>query len=195
MREYLPYLEEQGMLWLDGEYIIDPYLQNKKEYKGLLRRQDRNYYMPDSESVLFYGSEKTLVKNEEYETVFRLLTKEIRDRDKAEEILEEISGYVTREDWGVKEAMNCLYDQDVAFSSDRTVERMVEALSNWTYTIRRWSECGYCRKELQKENEDLKYVTAADQKKAVKETEKKVYPNDPCPCGSGKKYKKCCGRK
>lgn len=26
-------------------------------------------------------------------------------------------------------------------------------------------------------------------------TEKKIYPNDPCPCGSGKKYKKCCGRK
>ncbi len=25
--------------------------------------------------------------------------------------------------------------------------------------------------------------------------EKKVYPNDPCPCGSGKKYKQCCGRK
>ena len=24
---------------------------------------------------------------------------------------------------------------------------------------------------------------------------KKVYPNDPCPCGNGKKYKKCCGRK
>ena len=24
--------------------------------------------------------------------------------------------------------------------------------------------------------------------------QKKVYPNDPCPCGSGKKYKKCCGR-
>lgn len=25
--------------------------------------------------------------------------------------------------------------------------------------------------------------------------EKKIYPNDPCPCGSGKKYKKCCGKK
>ena len=23
---------------------------------------------------------------------------------------------------------------------------------------------------------------------------RKIYPNDPCPCGSGKKYKKCCGR-
>ncbi len=27
-----------------------------------------------------------------------------------------------------------------------------------------------------------------------KRAEKKVYPNDPCPCGSGKKYKQCCGR-
>ena len=23
---------------------------------------------------------------------------------------------------------------------------------------------------------------------------RKIYPNDPCPCGSGKKFKKCCGR-
>jgi len=29
----------------------------------------------------------------------------------------------------------------------------------------------------------------------VKRTEDKIYPNDPCPCGSGKKYKQCCGRK
>ena len=28
-----------------------------------------------------------------------------------------------------------------------------------------------------------------------KRTEAKVYPNDPCPCGSGKKYKQCCGRR
>ena len=31
-------------------------------------------------------------------------------------------------------------------------------------------------------------LTKADKEKAVK-----IYPNDPCPCGSGKKYKKCCG--
>ena len=28
----------------------------------------------------------------------------------------------------------------------------------------------------------------------ARRTEKKIYPNDPCPCGSGKKYKNCCGR-
>mgnify|MGYP002621349921 CR=1 FL=1 len=31
--------------------------------------------------------------------------------------------------------------------------------------------------------------------KAPEVKPKKIYPNDPCPCGSGKKYKKCCGRK
>lgn len=34
-----------------------------------------------------------------------------------------------------------------------------------------------------------------DEDKTVVKTEKKVYPNDSCPCGSGKKYKKCCGKK
>ncbi len=28
----------------------------------------------------------------------------------------------------------------------------------------------------------------------VRRTDKKIYPNDLCPCGSGKKYKNCCGR-
>ena len=32
-------------------------------------------------------------------------------------------------------------------------------------------------------------------KAPVKRENAKIYPNDPCPCGSGKKYKQCCGRK
>ena len=32
-------------------------------------------------------------------------------------------------------------------------------------------------------------------KAPVKRETAKIYPNDPCPCGSGKKYKQCCGRK
>ena len=29
----------------------------------------------------------------------------------------------------------------------------------------------------------------------LQNNKKKIYPNDPCICGSGKKYKRCCGRK
>ena len=38
-----------------------------------------------------------------------------------------------------------------------------------------------------------KYETSAKEPK--RRVEKKIYPNDPCPCGSGKKYKNCHGRK
>lgn len=37
------------------------------------------------------------------------------------------------------------------------------------------------------------YRVAINEKRQVIK-DKRVYPNDPCPCGSGKKYKKCCGK-
>lgn len=51
---------------------------------------------------------------------------------------------------------------------------------------------GYTLKEL--EAKRLANAPAPVVKKSVVRTGKKIYPNDPCPCGSGKKYKKCCGR-
>ena len=49
------------------------------------------------------------------------------------------------------------------------------------------------REQVAKVTGTNKDDTAAYEPK--KRQEKKVYPNDPCPCGSGKKYKQCCGRK
>ena len=56
------------------------------------------------------------------------------------------------------------------------------------------------RIEQKVEREQVARVTGTNkddtvQKGPVKRAEAKVYPNDPCPCGSGKKYKQCCGRK
>ena len=50
------------------------------------------------------------------------------------------------------------------------------------------------------EREQVAKVTGTNKdssgpKKPVQRKDIKVYPNDPCPCGSGKKYKQCCGRK
>ena len=58
----------------------------------------------------------------------------------------------------------------------------------------------HVRIEQKVEREQVAQVTGTNKdesgpKKPVQRAEKKVYPNDPCPCGSGKKYKQCCGRK
>ena len=54
--------------------------------------------------------------------------------------------------------------------------------------------------EQKVEREEVAKVTGTNKDDSMqnapqKREEKKVYPNDPCPCGSGKKYKQCCGRK
>ena len=54
--------------------------------------------------------------------------------------------------------------------------------------------------EEKAEREEVAQVTGTNKddsvaKQPVQRAAQKVYPNDPCPCGSGKKYKQCCGRK
>ena len=58
----------------------------------------------------------------------------------------------------------------------------------------------HIRIEQKVEREEVAKVTGTNKddsgpKEPKKRAEMKVYPNDPCPCGSGKKYKQCCGRK
>ncbi len=58
----------------------------------------------------------------------------------------------------------------------------------------------HVRIEQKVEREQVAKVTGTNrddsaQKGPKKRETAKVYPNDPCPCGSGKKYKQCCGRK
>ena len=57
----------------------------------------------------------------------------------------------------------------------------------------------HVRVEQKVEREQVAKVTGTNKddsgpKAPMKRSEKKVYPNDPCPCGSGKKYKNCCGK-
>ena len=58
----------------------------------------------------------------------------------------------------------------------------------------------HIRVEQKVEREQVAKVTGTNKDESAarapkKREEKKIYPNDPCPCGSGKKYKQCCGRK
>ena len=53
--------------------------------------------------------------------------------------------------------------------------------------------------EQKVEREQVAKVTGTNKDDSLarapkKREDKKVYPNDPCPCGSGKKYKNCCGK-
>ena len=62
---------------------------------------------------------------------------------------------------------------------------MLDAQAEWLYTLPQWDNIltNERRKEIKKEYNKTRIAVS-----------NKVGRNDPCPCGSGKKYKKCCGK-
>ena len=76
--------------------------------------------------------------------------------------------------------MSLEYDKELLYKN------MVAAGADWLYNLEQWDEYF---------TEDEKKALYKEQKASTTiKKEEKVYPNDPCPCGSGKKYKKCCGK-
>ncbi len=75
---------------------------------------------------------------------------------------------------------------NLGFDREKLYYNMVEARADWLYGLPMWENLlpAERRKELYKEQKNSGTVRK----------EKKIGRNDPCPCGSGKKYKKCCGR-
>ena len=76
---------------------------------------------------------------------------------------------------------------NLGFDKALLYKNMVAADADWLYGLEEWNDIfdEETRKKLYKEQKSSTTI--------VKEA--KIYPNDPCPCGSGKKYKHCCGKK
>ena len=72
----------------------------------------------------------------------------------------------------------------LAFDKEKLYKNMVAAKADWLYELPQWQEI-YSEEELKKLYKEQK-------ESGTIRKGKKVGRNDPCPCGSGKKYKKCC---
>lgn len=75
---------------------------------------------------------------------------------------------------------------NLVFDKALLYKNMVAAKADWLYELPQW-------KEIFSE-EELKALYKEQKESTTIRKEKKIGRNDPCPCGSGKKYKKCCGR-
>ncbi len=74
----------------------------------------------------------------------------------------------------------------LAFDKEKLYKNMVDAKADWLYNLPQWNDI--FTPERQKEL----YLEQKKSGTIIKGA--KIGRNDPCPCGSGKKYKKCCGR-
>ena len=74
----------------------------------------------------------------------------------------------------------------LAFDKEKLYKNMVDAKADWLYELPQWKEIF--------DDETRKRLYLEQKKSGTVVVGKKTGRNDPCPCGSGKKYKHCCGR-
>lgn len=74
---------------------------------------------------------------------------------------------------------------DITIDYEKLYYNMLKAKADWLYDLPQWETLlgEEMKKEIRMKLHEDSHVTVA-----------KVGRNDPCPCGSGKKYKKCCGK-
>lgn len=96
---------------------------------------------------------------------------------------------------GINDSLKTPYDLETVEANtelvlDMDLEKlyfnMLDAKADYLYNLKQWD--GIFSPEKRKE------ITAEYRKSGTVVNEDKIGRNDPCPCGSGKKYKKCCGK-
>lgn len=149
--------------------------------KGALQRFWQNYFLIEK------GIYEQLLTNPDEEV--KGTVKELADKYKIDVFT--MTGFLDGINDSLKvpnpiEEMEEDTEVSLAFDKELLYKNMVDAKAEWLYELPMWDEIFTPEKKKELYLEQKKSGTVVKPKK--------VFPNDPCPCGSGKKYKKCCGR-
>lgn len=182
---------------LEGQLIEGQFLENDL-YQSVLRDQGNvPYYIPESEEeFLMYGEEDCQEPDEHTESFLIYLQDRFGLEDEETLMVFYELQMAIRANFQIPGLMDMLEDllggwnRRLSGRKDiKEAETQLKNLLNYTRVIR---YRGHTRKECL----DMQRPEQRQSGKVIAfPGSKKIYPNDPCPCGSGKKYKKCCGRK
>ncbi|MGL4739943.1 MAG: YecA family protein [Sarcina sp.] len=114
-----------------------------------------------------------------------------KDRDVIMNMLIELDLTFAISEFNIERSLNIVnkFLVEGSVKSNKEIDKLVKLLIGVYDNTRKWSNKGNTNRELNI------YSRLATKNELEGNTNKKVGRNDPCPCGSGKKYKKCCMNK
>lgn len=180
---------------LHNEYILSIELLKGDGYEQLLNDQgDKPYYIPSKNEFLKFKDRSYFEVGPQFHSLKEgILSLELtKDEDVAYSICEGVQIAIS-----LGAELNDLFDEfedkGVTIKNKKQVEKLLPYIGNLINNTRCIWNRGYTEKELDTikgENKIVDLVPA----RTIEKTEKRVGRNEPCPCGSGRKYKVCCGR-
>jgi len=199
---YLRKLVDEAYLSTDrierySYYYLDPGVISPEEIIDEIEmRQNVDYYLPRKKDIFYAGSNEEEKLNSVQRKFKKMLINDFSiPEDRAEDIL-----------WTMKldikndfSTMSMLQDfaSEYEFKNEKQTQEFVRQLNELHNNTRMWILKGHTPEELfEEERKHLQPLPKNERDGSVGEQtvvkDEKVGRNDPCPCGSGKKYKKCC---
>lgn len=183
---------EDEFVYLHQDYFVQEVIMEFDEFEiMLLKKGNKPHYVPNKNELLKYVDEMYIEKNKEYEALINYVNKNFFDGDieAAEEFCEDIY-WLCQFDFQVQEIYNNFTDRDISFKDIDQANKVLQLVIDLSNNVRIWENNGFTPEEMSEkfEKPNLKPLP----KKPFMIKKEKIGRNDLCPCGSGKKYKKCC---
>ena len=180
---------------IHGDYFVSETILEFDEFERYLaQKRNKPYYIPDKKELLKYKDEFYFEKNKEYQALLNYVTKKIfdGDKDKAQEVCEDIQG-ICGFQFSIDSVIEEFNRRDVSFKSEDQVNEVMQLVMDLANNTRIWENNGHTPNEIFHKIEKP-HLKPLPEKEFIntKQSNKKIGRNEPCPCGSGKKYKKCC---
>ncbi|MGM0365195.1 MAG: YecA family protein [Actinomycetota bacterium] len=185
---------------MHGEYALEKYFMHTgyQELEDFVEMVEEKpyYYMPGKEEEILNRADSLYFEMTPQLTALRdyILKKMVRD----EKIADSLIGDIDFLSYAEMPFCRLIYEfkrHGILFESTKQLKIIMSLLADVYNNTRTWSKRGYTATEM---NETLKKGVSLATPIPIEKLEdgifKKVGRNQPCPCGSGKKYKKCCGR-
>lgn len=199
---------ESNFVELHGDFFAWETIMEFNEFdKQLAQRKGKPFYVPEREELLRYTDDFYFQINKEY-IALRDYVKIIAngDGEKAEMVAEDVQG-ICQMDFSVEAAFNVFNRLGVKLKNKKQISKVMELIMELANHTRLWENNGHTPAEIYNRMEKpylnslpqgnapslREYIGVGQGSKSTKTLPtEKIGRNDPCPCGSGKKYKKCC---
>lgn len=183
------------------DHFVHEALMDNDEFSLMLRKKgDKPHYVPKKNELLKYIDEGYFEKSKEYSALLKYIKKNFfkGEEEKAEWFCEDIHG-TCQFGADMQTIFDAFNDRGISFKDMDQANEVMQLVMELSNNIRIWENNGYTPQEIFEKFEkpnlrplpdkpfDFNATNVIDMK-----TRKKIGRNDPCPCGSGKKYKKCC---
>lgn len=168
--------------------LIHPELDRDKLWKQLMQAQEnKSLYLPTKEELLAYQNNEAIKNAKVYLQLKAHLAKNMEiEEAQAEELSDKVL-FLCQLGVTLPELLEMVAELGITLKSLDLAQEVVEDMINLYNATRKWDQCGHTLDEINPQE--------SSEKKNTVVTQQKVGRNDPCPCGSGNKYKRCCGAK